>query len=119
MRQFFASGGQCIGIRYRSNQSILKEISPEYSLEGLTLKLKLQYQAFTSVKRCTPSPRGLALRQGGDVGKVPEGKGHLPALEGWGRSWASQFHFLHVKQAVTKWQVGTWSPGPKIGTAHV
>ena len=27
----------------RSNQSILKEISPEYSLKGLTLKLKLQY----------------------------------------------------------------------------
>ena len=27
----------------RSNQSTLKEISPEYSLEGLTLKLKLQY----------------------------------------------------------------------------
>ena len=27
----------------RSNQSILKEISPEYSLEGLMLKLKLQY----------------------------------------------------------------------------
>ena len=28
---------------YQSNQSILKEISPEYSLEGLMLKLKLQY----------------------------------------------------------------------------
>ena len=27
----------------RSNQSILKEIKPEYSLEGLMLKLKLQY----------------------------------------------------------------------------
>ena len=27
----------------RSNQSILKEISPEYTLEGLILKLKLQY----------------------------------------------------------------------------
>ena len=27
----------------RSNQSILKEISPKYSLEGLVLKLKLQY----------------------------------------------------------------------------
>ena len=27
----------------RSNQSILKEINPEYSLEGLRLKLKLQY----------------------------------------------------------------------------
>ena len=30
-------------IKRRSNQSILKEISPEYSLEGLMLKLKLQY----------------------------------------------------------------------------
>ena len=30
-------------IAQRSNQSILKEISPEYSLEGLMLKLKLQY----------------------------------------------------------------------------
>ena len=29
----------------RSNQSILKEINPEYSLEGLTLTLKLQYSA--------------------------------------------------------------------------
>ena len=31
------------GTARRSNQSILKEISPEYSLEGLVLKLKLQY----------------------------------------------------------------------------
>ena len=30
-------------IAWRSNQSILKEISPEYSLEGLMLQLKLQY----------------------------------------------------------------------------
>ena len=30
-------------IAERSNQSILKEIGPEYSLEGLMLKLKLQY----------------------------------------------------------------------------
>ena len=30
-------------IARRSNQSILKEMSPEYSLEGLMLKLKLQY----------------------------------------------------------------------------
>ena len=33
------------GTARRSNQSILKEISPEYSLEGLMLKLKLQYFA--------------------------------------------------------------------------
>ena len=31
------------GTARRSNWSILKEISPEYSLEGLILKLKLQY----------------------------------------------------------------------------
>ena len=37
----------------RSNQSILKEISPEYSLEGLMLKLKLQYfgEELTHLKR--------------------------------------------------------------------
>ena len=32
-----------IDLARRSNQSILKEINPEYSLEGLMLKLKLQY----------------------------------------------------------------------------
>ena len=37
----------------RSNQSILKEISPEYSLEGLMLKLKLQY--FSHLTRRTDS----------------------------------------------------------------
>ena len=36
-----------------SNQSILKEISPEYSLEGLMLKLKLQY--FDHLMRRTDS----------------------------------------------------------------
>ena len=38
----------------RSNQSILKEISPEYSLEGLMLKLKFQY--FGHLMRRTDSP---------------------------------------------------------------
>ena len=37
----------------RSNKSILKEISPEYSLEGLMLKMKLQY--FGHVMRRTDS----------------------------------------------------------------
>ena len=35
--------GRVLWTARRSNQSILKEINPEYSLEGLTLKLKLQY----------------------------------------------------------------------------
>ena len=34
---------QILSIARRSNQSILKETNPEYSLEGLRLKLKVQY----------------------------------------------------------------------------
>ena len=37
----------------RSNQSILKEISPEYSLEGLMLKLKLQYFGHLMRRACS------------------------------------------------------------------
>jgi len=46
----------------KSNQSILKEIDPEYSLEGLMLKLKLQY--FGHLMRRTDSPeKTLMLRK--------------------------------------------------------
>ena len=49
-------------IARRSNQSILKEISAEYSSEGLTLKLKLQY--FDHLKRRTDSlEKTLMLRK--------------------------------------------------------
>ena len=44
----------------RSNQSILKEISPEYSLEGLMLKLKLQYFGYL-MRRTDSSEKTLML----------------------------------------------------------
>ena len=44
----------------RSNQSILKEISPEYSLEGLMLKLKLQYFGYL-IQRANPLEKILML----------------------------------------------------------
>ena len=47
----------------RPNQSILKEISPEYSLEGLMLKLKLQY--FGHLTQITDSLEK-TLKAGGD-----------------------------------------------------
>ena len=50
----------------RSNQSILKEISPEYSLEGLMLKLKLQYFGHLM-------PRAYSLEKTLMLGKI-EGK---------------------------------------------
>ena len=46
----------------RSNQSILKEISPEYSFEGLILKLKLQYFV-NLVQRTDSLERTLMLRK--------------------------------------------------------
>ena len=51
----------------RSNQSILKEISPEYSLEGLMLKLKLQY--FGHLMRRTDS-----FEETLTLGKIEGGK---------------------------------------------
>ena len=51
----------------RSNQSILKEISPEYSLEGLMLKLKLQY--FCHLMRKTDSLENTLI-----LGKIEGGR---------------------------------------------
>ena len=50
----------------RSNQSILKEISPEYSLEGLMLKLKLQYSGHLIQRTDT--------RKDPDHGKIEGGR---------------------------------------------
>ena len=47
---------------WRSNQSILKEISPEYSLEGLMLKLKLQYFGHL-MRRTDPFEKTLMLEK--------------------------------------------------------
>ena len=57
----------------RSNQSILKEISPEYSLEGLMLKLKLQY--FGHLMRRTDSLEKTLM-----LGKIEAGR-----RKGWQR----------------------------------
>ena len=66
-------------IARRPNQSILKEINPEYSLEGLMLKLKLQYfshmmQAGNSLEK--------TLRQGKVEGKRRRGKQRMRRLDG-------------------------------------
>ena len=55
----------------RSNQSILKEISPEYSLEGLMLKLKLQY--FGHVMWRTDSLEKTLIDAGKDWGQEEKG----------------------------------------------
>ena len=77
----------------RSNQSILKEISPEYSLEGLMLKLKLQY--FGHLMRRTDSLKKTLMlgkievrrRRGQQrmvLDRVGDGQGSLACCSPWG-----------------------------------
>ena len=66
-------------IARRSNQYILKEISPEYSLEGLMLKLKLQY--FGDLMRRTDSlEKTLMLRK--IEGRRRKGQKRMRRLDG-------------------------------------
>ena len=62
----------------RSNQSILKEINPEYSLEGLMLKLKLQYF-------------GLLIGRADSLEKTPR----LKKIEGKRRRGRQRMRWLH------------------------
>ena len=63
----------------RSNQSILKEMSPEYSLEGQMLKLKLQY--FGHLTRQTDS-FGKTLMLGKSEGGRRRGRQRMRGLDG-------------------------------------
>ena len=63
----------------RSNQSILKEISPEYSLEGLMLKLKLQYFGHL-MRRGDSLEKTLML--GGIGGRTRRGRQRMRWLDG-------------------------------------
>ena len=85
----------------RSNQSILKEINPEYSLEGLMLKLKLQYfghlmQSADSLKRPWCWER---LRAGGE--------GDDRGWDGWMLS-PAQWTEIWINSRSWWW---TWRPG--------
>ena len=66
-------------IARRSNQTILKEISPEYSLEGLMLKLKLQYFGHL-MRRVDSLEKTLML--GGTGGRRRRGQQRMRWLDG-------------------------------------
>ena len=63
----------------RSNQSILKEISPGFSLEGLMLKLKFQYSGHL-MQRADSLEKTLML--GGIWGRMRRGRQRLKGLDG-------------------------------------
>ena len=64
----------------RSNQSILKETSPEYSLEGLRLKLKLQY--FGHLMQRVDSFEKVLVVPGKIVGRRRRGRQRMRWLDG-------------------------------------
>ena len=94
-------------IARRSNQSILRDINPEYSLEGLMLKLKLQYfghlmQTDDSLEKSLMRRKSRAEEEGvrgqdgwthhqrneHELGQTPgdgEGQGGLVCCSPWGR----------------------------------
>jgi len=90
----------------RSNQSILKEISPEYSLEGLMLKVKLQYFALTHLKRPWCWER---LKVGGERDN-----------RGWDGWMASLTQWIWVWSSSRRWW-RTGKPGvlPTVGSPRV
>ena len=76
----------------RSNQFILKEINPEYSMEGLTLKLKLQSSGYLS-RRTDSFEKTLML---GNI----EGRRRRGATEGKMVGWHHQLDRHEFEQAL-------------------
>ena len=103
----------------RSNQSILKEISPEYSLEGLILKLKLQYfgarcEELTHLKRPWCWER---LRAGGEWDRGCDGwmasptqQGGLACCGSWGREESDMTERLN-------WTAGHFAENPQCSAS--
>ena len=85
----------------RSNQSILKESSPEYSLEGLILKLELQYLG-RMMRRTDSLEKTLML------GKIEAGEGDDIGWDGW---MASLIQWTWVWTSYVFWW---WTGKPRV-----
>ena len=96
----------------RSNQSFLKEISPEYSLEGLMLKLKLQYFGHL-MWRTDSLEKTLMLGKIGEEG----GEGGDRGWDGWTAS-ATQWTWIWVSSR-SWWWIGKPGMLQSMGSQRV
>ena len=87
----------------RSNQSVLKEISPEYSLEGLMLKLKLEY--FSHLMGITDSLEKI-LMLGKIEGRKRRGQQRMRWLDGI---------MIQPCPVMTQWNEFEQTPGDRGG----
>ena len=106
-----------LGTAWRSNQSILKEINPEFSLEGLMLKLKLRYFATWEEPIHWKRPWcWVRLRIGGEGGdRAWDGRMALPNQWTWvwansGRQWSTWRPGLLQSMGSHSWtQLSVWT----------
>ena len=84
----------------RSNQSILKEISPRYSLEGVMLKLKLQYSGHL-MWRVDSLEKTLML--GGIGGRRKKGRQRMASLTRWTWIWVNSRHWWWTRRPGVLW----------------
>ena len=100
----------------RSNQSIIKEISPEYSLEGLMLKLKLQYFGHLMLTHLKRSWCWERLRAGGE-GDDRGWDGWMASATRWTWVWMDSGSWWWTGRPGVLWFIGSQRVGHDWATA--
>ena len=103
----------------RSNYSILKEINPEYSLEGLMLKLKLQKLKLFGHVTWSADSLEKTLMLGKIEGRRRRGwDGWMASLTHWTWVWASSGRLWRTGKPGMLQSMGSWKVGHYWATEH-
>ena len=101
----------------KSNQSILKEISPDYSLQGLMLKLRLQYSGYLMrIAKSLEKILMLGKIEGRREGDARECSGWIASPAQWTWVWASSRRWWRTGQHNVLQSMGSQSVGEDWAT---
>ena len=100
----------------RSNQSILNEISPEYSLEGLMLKLKLQYFGHLIQRADSLEKPWCWERLKAGEGDNREWDGWMASPTWWTWVWVGSWSWWWTVKPAVLWSVGSQRAGHNWAT---